>query len=44
MQTIQSQHTIPPLLVPVYLRRIQNLRKVQKIVLLGCAINDRPIR
>ncbi|CBK20273.2 uncharacterized protein [Blastocystis hominis] len=33
MQAIQSRHTIPPLLIPVYLRRIQNLRKVQKIVL-----------
>lgn len=33
MQAIQSQHTIPPLLIPVYTRRIQNLRKVQKIVL-----------
>lgn len=33
MQAIQSRHTIPPLLIPVYLRRIQNLRMVQKIVL-----------
>lgn len=32
MTTIQTKHTIPPLLIPVYCRRISNLRKVQQIV------------
>lgn len=30
--TIANKHTIPPLLVPVYSRRIANLKKVQQLV------------
>ena len=32
MEIVEQKHTIPPLLIPVYTRRINNLRKVQKLV------------
>lgn len=38
MQSIETTHTIPPLLVPVYVRRINNLKKVQRLVLSSPAV------
>ena len=32
MKTVEEKHTIPPLLIPVYSRRISNLKKVQRLV------------
>ena len=32
MKSVEATHTIPPLLVPVYVRRINNLKKVQRLV------------
>lgn len=32
MKTVEEKHTIPPLLIPVYARRINNLKKVQRLV------------
>lgn len=32
MKTVEDKYTIPPLLIPVYARRISNLKKVQRLV------------
>ena len=37
MKSVEATHTIPPLLVPVYVRRINNLKKVQRLVDLSSA-------
>lgn len=37
MKSVEATHTIPPLLVPVYVRRINNLKKVQRLVGLSSA-------